>query len=57
MSRNRQIAIGLLVVTLISFLVFITSVDLDLAAGNQKALLAVAIGGTSTTIAAWLWRS
>jgi hypothetical protein len=54
MPRNQQIAIALVVVALVCLVVFITNFGPQVV-GNRRALLATAIGGTCTTIAAWLW--
>jgi uncharacterized protein (UPF0333 family) len=50
---QRSLAIALLVVTVICVAAFVLSFQFD--AGNKRALLAVAVGGASTTLAAWLW--
>ncbi len=55
LTQRQWIAIALVVVALICFVIFATSVNFAATAGNRRALISVAIGGTSATIAAWLW--
>jgi hypothetical protein len=50
---GRRLAIALVVLAAACFVVFMLTFSFE--ANNKKAVLAVALGGTATTIAAWLW--
>lgn len=54
MSQRQWIAIALFGVAVICFFIFVFTANIFVS-GNRVAMLAIAVGGTSTTIAAWLW--